>query len=149
LNQADKAKSKPSRVLIPLNGTDRDTGALRAAAEIVAPDAEILLLHVRSGPDEEQYPGLLTILNPAEKLQRRLESERIFARANAILATRGLLSARQLAVQGKPTKMILRYAKRTGAELIVLVVEGLFATIGARRMIDHAPCATLVARPLR
>ena len=147
LNQADKAKAKPSRVLIPLNGSDRDTSALHAAAEIVARDAEIVLLHVRSGPDEEQYPGLIEILSAAERLERRIESERIFARANAILAMRGLLSARQVVVQGKPTKMILRYAKRTGAELIVLVAAGTLATFGARRVIDHAPCATLVARP--
>lgn len=149
LNQADKAKAKPSRVLIPLNGSDRDTSALHAAAEIVARDAEIVLLHVRSGPDEEQYPGLIGILSAAERLERRIESERIFARANAILATRGLLSARQVAVQGKPTKMILRYAKRTAADLIVLVAKGTLATFGARRVIDHAPCATLVARPPR
>jgi len=147
LHQAAKAKPTPSRILIPLNGSDRDTHALHAAAEIVAPDAEILLLHVRSGPDEEQYPGLSAVLSAAEKLERCIESERIFARANATLATRGLLSARQVAVQGKPTKMILRYAQRTGADLIVLVAEGTLATLGARRVIDHAPCATLVARP--
>jgi len=28
-----------------------------------------------------------------------------------------------------------------------LVAEGTLATFGARRVIDHAPCATLVARP--
>ena len=104
-------------------------------------------MHVRSGPDEEQYPGLTAILSVAERLERRIESERIFARANAILATRGLLSARQVAVQGKPTEMILRYAKRTGAQLIVLVAEGALANLGARRVIDHAPSAALVARP--
>ena len=147
LNQAAKAKPTPSRILIPLNGSDRDTHALHAAAEIVAPDAEILLLHVRSGPDEEQYPGLSAVMSAAEKLERCIESERIFARANATLATHGLLSARQVAVQGKPTKLILRYAKRTGAELIVLVAAGTLATFGARRVIDHAPCAALVARP--
>jgi phosphoglycerate kinase len=146
LNEAAKTKPKPSRVLIPLNGSDRDTRALQAAAEIVAPDAEILLLHVRSGPDEEQYPGLTAILSVAERLQRRIESERIFARANAILATRGLLSARQVAVQGKPTKIISRYAKRTGAQLVVLVAEGALANLGALRVINHIPSAALLAR---
>jgi nucleotide-binding universal stress UspA family protein len=147
LHQAAKAKPTPSRILIPLNGSDRDTHALHAAAEIVAPGVEILLFHVRSGPDEEQYPGVSAVMSAAEKLERCIESERIFARANATLATHGLLSARQVAVQGKPTKMILRYAKRTGAELIVLVAAGTLATLGARRVIDHAPCAALVARP--
>jgi phosphoglycerate kinase len=149
LSQAEEAKLNPSRVLIPLNGSDRDTSALRAAAELAARDAEIILLHVRSGPDEEEYPGIIAMLSAAEKWQCRLESQRIFARANAILATRGLLSTHQVAVQGKPTRMILRYAKRMAADLIVMVVAGTLATVGARRVIDHAPCATLVARPPR
>jgi phosphoglycerate kinase len=147
LSQAEQVKPKPFRILIPLNGSDRDTNAVHAAAEVVARNAEIVLLHVRPGPDEEQYPGLIAIMNEAERFERRMESERIFARANAILATRGLLSAQQLAVQGRPTKIILRYAKRMEAALIVLVATGALATLGARRVIDHATCATLVARP--
>jgi phosphoglycerate kinase len=147
LSQAEQVKPKPFRILIPLNGSDRDTSAVHAAAEVVARNAEITLLHVRPGPDEEQYPGLIAIMNEAERFERRMESERIFARANAILATRGLLSAQQLAVQGRPTKIILRYAKRMEAELIVLVATGALATLGARRVIEHATCATLVARP--
>ncbi len=147
LSQAEQVKPKPFRILIPLNGSDRDTNAVHAAAEVVARNAEIVLLHVRPGPDEEQYPGIIEIMNEAERFERRMESERIFARANAILATRGLLPAQQLAVQGRPTKIILRYAKRMEAELIVLVATGALATLGARRVIDHATCATLVARP--
>jgi phosphoglycerate kinase len=149
LSQAEEAKLNRSRVLIPLNGSDRDTGALRAAAELAARDAEIILLHVRSGPDEEEYPGIIAIMSAAEKWQRRMESQRIFARANAILASRSLLSTHQVAVQGKPARMILRYAKRMGADLIVMVVAGTLATLSARRVIDHAPCATLIARPPR
>jgi nucleotide-binding universal stress UspA family protein len=86
-------------------------------------------------------------LSETDRLERRIESDRIFARANAILAARGVLATHQLAVQGKPTQMILRYAQRTGAELIVLVAAGALATLGARRVIEQATCATLVARP--
>ena len=43
--------------------------------------------------------------------------------------------------------MILRYAQRIKAELIVLVAQGGLATLGARRIMDRAPCAILVARP--
>jgi phosphoglycerate kinase len=147
LSRASEAKPEPFRVLIPLNGSDRDASSLHAAAELVSPDAEISLLHVRPGPDAEQYPDLALGLSETEKLERRIESERIFARANGILASRGLLSARQMAVQGKPTKMILRHARRMRAELIVLVAAGGLTSLGARRLIDHAPCAALVARP--
>jgi phosphoglycerate kinase len=147
LSRAGEPRSKPSRILIPLNGSDRDLSSLHAAADVVARDAELVLLHVRRGPDEEQYPDLPMGVSETERLERRIESERIFARANAILAARGLLSTHQLAVQGKPTQMILRYAERTGAELIVLAAGGPLSTLGARRVIDHASCATLVARP--
>ena len=146
LQRVAVAKAEPARVLIPLNGSERDTHALHAAAEAMARDAKIFLLHVRSGPDEEQYPDIGAGLNEAEKLARRIESERIFARANAILAARGLLSTQQVALQGAPIKVILRYARRMKAELIVVAATGPLEQLGARRLIDRAPCAALVAR---
>jgi nucleotide-binding universal stress UspA family protein len=121
--------------------------SLQAVAETVKPLAEIVLLHVRSGLDEEQYPDFAAGLSETERLERRIESERIFARANAILANRGLVATRQLAVQGRPTKIILRYARRLQAQLLVLAAEARRVGAAARRMIDHAPCATLIARP--
>lgn len=147
LERATIAKAEPARVLIPLNGAERDTLALHAAAEAVARDAKIFLLHVRSGPDEEQYPDLATSFNEAEKLARRIESERIFARANAILAARGLLSTQQVAIQGAPIKVILRYARRMKADAIVVAATGPLQHLGARRLIDRVSCAALVARP--
>lgn len=147
LSQASPGRRKPARILIPLNGSKRDTISLHAATEMAARDADIVLLHVRPGPDQEKSPGVLEVLNEAEKLERRIESERIFARANAMLAAGGLLSAAQISVQGRPSKMILRYARRTEADLIVLAAEGALASFAARRIVDHASCATLVARP--
>jgi phosphoglycerate kinase len=148
LRRTDAAAPKdPYRVLIPLNGSHRDISSLYAAAEILARHNEIVLLHVYAGPDEEQYPDVIDMLSAAEKLERRMMSEHIFARANAILAEHGLLAARQLVVQGRPTTMILRYARRLGADLIVLVAAGAFATFGARRVVNRAGCATLIARP--
>jgi phosphoglycerate kinase len=148
LNRASAPPARPACVIIPLNGSERDLSSLTTAADVVARDAQMLLLHVRSGPDEEKYPDLAQGINEADRLERRLESERIFARANAVLAERGLVAARQLAVQGRPTTMILRYARRLNADMIVLVAAtGAFANFGARRVIDRAPCAALVARP--
>jgi phosphoglycerate kinase len=147
LNQMENATPKPFRVLIPLSGSERDVSSLEAAADTVASRAEIVLLHVRSGLDEEQYPDLGARLSETERLEHRIESERIFARANAILAGRGLVATRQLAVRGRPAKIILRYARRLQAELLVLAAESDVVGAAARRMIDGAPCATLVARP--
>lgn len=108
---------------------------------MVPRDAEIFLLHVRSGPDEDRYPALAEALSEAERFERSIESERIFARANAILASRGLSSAVEAPAQGKTVKVILRYANRMGAGLIVLAANV------ARSVIDHATCPVLVARP--
>src|SRR5215510_7356670 len=127
------------RILIPLSGADSDTNALHVAAEMAPRDAEFFLLHARSGPDEERYPDLRDGTSEAERFERSIESERIFARANAILASRGLISAGQLVAQGNPAEIILRVANQMPADLIVLAANG------ARRVIDHAACSMLVA----
>jgi nucleotide-binding universal stress UspA family protein len=128
------------RVLIPLSGADSDASALRVAAEMAPRAAVFFLLHARSGPDEERYPDFRRA-SEAERFERGIESERIFARANAILASRGLISAGQLVTQGDPEEIILRVAKQMAAELIVL------AAGAARRVIDRAACPVLVAGP--
>jgi nucleotide-binding universal stress UspA family protein len=128
------------RILIPLSGADSDTSAIHVAAEMAPRDAEFFLLHARSGPDEERYPDFKRA-SEAERFERGIESERIFARANAILASRGLISAGQLVMQGDPAEIILRVANRMAAELIVL------AAGRPRRVIDHAACSVLVAEP--
>ena len=128
------------RVLIPLSGVDSDVSALHVAAEMAPRGAEIFLLHARSGPDEERYPDFKRA-SEAERFEHSIESERIFARANAILASHGLISAGQLAAQGAPAEIILRVANQMAAELIVL------AAGAARRVIDHATCSVLVVGP--
>ena len=128
------------RILIPLSGADSDASALHVAAEMAPRDAEFFLLHARSGPDEERYPDFRRA-SEAERFERGIESERIFARANAILASRGLISAGQLVTQGDPEEIILRVAKQMAAGLIVL------AAGAARRVIDRAACPVLVAGP--
>jgi nucleotide-binding universal stress UspA family protein len=128
------------RILIPLSGVDSDASALHIAAEMAPRDAEFFLLHARSGPDEERYPDFKRA-SEAERYEHTIESERIFARANAILASHGLISAGQLSAQGAPAEVILRVANQMAAELIVL------AASAARRVIDHATCSVLVAGP--
>jgi len=138
--EMDAVPRESLRILIPLSGTDGDASAIHVAAEMAPRDAEFFLLHARSGPDEERYPDFKRA-SEAERFERGVESERIFARANAILASRGLISAGQLVTQGDPEEIILRVANRMAAELIVLAVGA------ARRVIDHAACPVLVAGP--
>jgi phosphoglycerate kinase len=147
LQRAGAAERNPACVLIPLNGSERDAISLHAVAELAARDAELVLLHVRPGPDEEKYPDIALGLDRADKLQHQIESERIFSRANAELASRGLLSHRQLAVQGAPTKMILRYAERLHADMIVMAAASGLTAVGWRRVVDNAPAAVMVAPP--
>jgi nucleotide-binding universal stress UspA family protein len=135
---SNRAPREPLRILIPLSGADSDASALHVAAEMAPRDAEFFLLHPRSGPDDERYPDFKRA-SEAERFERGIESERIFARANAILASRGLISAGQLVAQGDPEEIILRVANQMAAELIVLPAGA------ARRVIDHAACSVLVA----
>src|SRR5262245_42528660 len=129
---------EPLRILIPLSGADGDASALHVAVEMAPRDAEFFLLHARSGPDDERYPDFKRA-SEAERFERGIESERIFARANAMLASRGLISVGQLVAQGDPEEIILRVANRMAAELIVLTASG------PRRVIEHATCSVLVA----
>jgi len=81
------------RILIPLSGSESDASALRLSAVMAPRNARLFLLHARPGPDEEQYPDLRPGPSETEGVKRSLESGRIFARANAFLASRGLTSA--------------------------------------------------------
>jgi nucleotide-binding universal stress UspA family protein len=140
-SEMDVIPREPIRILIPLSGADSDTSALHLAAKMAPRDAEFFLLYARSGPDEERYPDFKNGASEVERFERIVESERIFARANAILASHGLISAGQLVAQGAPAEIVLRVANQMAAELIVL------AAGAARRVIDHAACPVLVAEP--
>jgi phosphoglycerate kinase len=144
LGTAHRAKPKPCRVLIPLNGLDTDFDALDAVRTLPR-DAQLSLLHVHPGLDEEQYPDVIDALSEAERLARRVETESIFARANAILATFGFTSAHQMSAQGKPSDVISRYAARMEAEMIVL--SGGRESIAIRNIVEHTAHAALLARP--
>jgi len=133
-----RGRAEPCRILIPLHGKDSDTSIVKAAARMATHDAEIFLLHVRAGFDEEQYPDLAATMTVPERYKRRVESERLFAQANAVLASHGLVSAGQSTAQGKPAEVILRRATRIRAEVIVLAA-------GAQRIMKDGVRAALVA----
>jgi nucleotide-binding universal stress UspA family protein len=145
LSSSAGTEQKRCRVLIPLDGSERDVETLGAATGILPRNAQLFLLHVRSGLDEEQYPDVAAALSDADRLERRLESERIFARANSALAACGLFSADRVADQGKRVDVITRHARRLKAELIV-VSAGPHEPIGLRRIVENTACSTFVVR---
>ena len=144
LGAAHRAKPQPCRILIPLDGSDTDFDALDAVWTLPR-DAQLFLLHVRPGLDEEQYPDVIDALSETDRLARRAESDRIFARADAILATFGFTSAHQMSAQGKPSDVISRYAARMEAEMIVLSSER--QSMAIRNIVEHTAHAALLARP--
>jgi phosphoglycerate kinase len=145
LGQASVRRRKPFRVLIPLDGSAADRRACEVAAAMATPQSQIFLLHVRRGTDVELRTDFRYALSKVEEAEWRVESERIFAHANATLTARGLIAADQIAVQGKPAIITLLYAERIGAQLIVVTADAEGETLDAGYVIDHAPCAVLVA----
>lgn len=145
LNEARESERKPVGILVPLDGSPSDLCAVNVAAEMATGDTNVFLLHARPGVDEEQYPDIMLALSKSEVFKRRVQTDGLFSRANAILASRGIVSPDQLAIEGEPSEIILRCALRLGTELIVLAAESANESI-ARRVIDHAPCAVLLAK---
>ena len=119
LNERSHGRPKPRRILIPLNGTSRDAALIDTGAQLIPPDTHVFLLHVRQGFDEERYPDFVAAMTAEERYQRRVESEAIFARANAMLAEHGFIATAQIAAQGKPHEIISRYANRLRAEMVL------------------------------
>ena len=124
LRQSAAKTSEPLRILIPLAGLETDANALRVGAEFGKSSAEITLLHVRPGFDEELYTDFRAVMSEADRTGGRIQSARLFTQANATLASQGLTSSREMTGQGSWADTVLRFAARTGANLIVLPANG-------------------------
>jgi phosphoglycerate kinase len=146
LHQSGAQAAERLRILIPLDGSKRDAIALRVGAEFGKRSAEILLMHLRPGFDEESYPDFAAARSEATLAELRTHAEHLFSQANAILASRGLTSSSEMVAQGNWADMILRHARRLDANLIVLTanVGGLIP--GSQRVIEQAGCGVIVAR---
>jgi phosphoglycerate kinase len=146
LHQSATKAAESLRILIPLAGSESDANALRVGAEFGKRSAEITLLHVRPGFDEEQYPDFAAVMSEADKAEGRMQSERLFTQANATLALRGLTASGEMAAQGSWADMILRHAGRLGTNLIVLPANGAGLIPGSQQVIEQAHCGVIVAR---
>jgi nucleotide-binding universal stress UspA family protein len=136
------------RILIPLDLTDRHAEALRHAGEVAAgPQREIVLLHVI-----ETIPGL----GPAEEKPFYDRLERV-ARKH-LEKHAASLAARKVPCQievrlGNRAREIARFAKESGADLIVLTAPMLDPENPAQgwgsmswRVTLLSPCPVLLAK---
>lgn len=133
-------------VIVPIDFSSESPGAIEAALEIVAEPAQLHLIHVMP-PLETVSPGVL-LGDVTDDSRKRKVTEALTALARECNAE----AARLAVAIGSPGLEITDYARRQGADLIVIPSHGyqgvkrLFLGSVAERVIRHAPCRVLVVR---
>jgi nucleotide-binding universal stress UspA family protein len=145
----------PHKVLLPVDGSKPSLEGPRKLATLVdADNAEITLLYVQT---EAEIGAEIPLMDEEHKrrreLWRRVDGERVVAGAMAELARQGLLAQRQIVIEGDDAAAtIVKFADELGAELIAMGSRGRTGLIGyfigsvARKVLEQARCAVLVAR---
>lgn len=142
------------RILVPVDFSDF---SLRSVEEAVALarvfKAEITLVHA---VDNIQYAGVGGTFGPvydtSSLLHELARSAREQLTALAAKLTKKGLRVRTVLEIGAPHEIVVRAAKRTKAELIVLSTHGrsglahVFIGSVAERVVRHAPCPVLTLR---
>jgi phosphoglycerate kinase len=144
----------PHKILLAVDGSAPSIEAARKIGELVYADgAEITVLYVQKPAEvgSEKKP-MDAETKRRRELERRLDAERVVAAANGTLARQGLVSRRQMAVEGDPAGEILKLADEMGVELIAMGSHGRTGVLGfflgsvSRKVLDHARCPVLIAR---
>jgi hypothetical protein len=73
--EANTRDAEPLRVLIPLAGSESDANTLRVWTEFGKRSAEITLLHVHPGFDEEQYPDFRAVMSEADRTEGQIQED--------------------------------------------------------------------------
>jgi phosphoglycerate kinase len=147
-------EKRPHKILLAMDGSEPSLEAARKLGGLVdAEGAEISILYVQKPADTSaEYNWLSAETKRRRELKRRLEAERIVSAANAPLARQGLISHRQMVVEGDPASEILKFADQTGVELIAMGSHGKTSVLHfflggvSRKVLDHAKCPVLIAR---
>ena len=144
----------PNKILLAVDGSAPSLEAAKKIGGLVDVEgAQISLLYVQKpaeGGSEKNPIDAKT--NRRRELERRLDAERVVAAASGPLARQGLVSHRQIVVEGDPASEILKFADEMGVELIAMGshgrtgVLGLFLGSVSRKVLDHARCPVLIAR---
>lgn len=140
-----------SRILVPVDGSEHSTRAAAFAGDLVrATGAAITLLHVVDS-DGVTLLGLDALSK--DELGRQVDklSERAFSSAREALGSLGQTPATEFRM-GKPSMEIVDYARKSGADLIVMGSRGLSGIreilVGSvsAQVLDHAPCSVTIVR---
>jgi phosphoglycerate kinase len=141
------------RILLPVDGSEHSLEAAKKLGWLAGvDDTEITLLYVCKPPFRNDE----TWLDPESKREReaeeQFEAERIFASINATLAKDGLISHKQLMLEGDPADQILKYSDEIGADLIAMGSHGRTSILRflmgsvSQKVIDYAKCPILIVR---
>jgi phosphoglycerate kinase len=146
-------KRRKRIVLLAVDGSESSLEATGRISELIeAERTEIVLLYVQK-PDTLKERTSNVERTRRREIERRLEAERIFRTANAVLARQGLVSHRQLAVDGDPAKEIVNSADEMDVDLIVIGsdsisgIRSLVVGSVSRKVTGHARQPVLIVRP--
>jgi nucleotide-binding universal stress UspA family protein len=140
------------RVLVALDGSERAPGVLAAAIDVArARKGELVVLRAVGLPLEVPAAALFSSPNDVPALLRGLAEVELEHLAKDV--PRELLVAKRVRI-GVPWEAIIEEASACGADLIVIGshgYHGLDRVLGttAGRVVNHAPCSTLVVRDKR
>jgi nucleotide-binding universal stress UspA family protein len=143
------------KILLAVDGSDPSMSAVAATAALHTPPAsEVRVISVvpdTFAPEGSPWPNIIRVEPPTDR-------DRIFddvTRRLLDIADRLRVGDRRVDVEvleGRPATQIVADAERWGADLIVVGARGLSTArrllIGSvsSEVVDHAPCAVLVAR---
>lgn len=136
-----------SRILIPVDLTDRALASLEAAAEFAGEGASVLLLHVIETIEDVPFEEL-------EDFYGRIEEKavRILERRQGELRTRGIEASYRV-LFGRREREIVRYAAEAEVDLVVMAshlvepgVRGRGLGTLSHRVALLAPCHVLLMK---
>ena len=111
-------------LLLAVDGSESSLEATERIGDLVeAESADITLLYVQK-PEPLKKRGRDPEVIRRREIERRFEAERVFKAANAVLARQGLISHRQLTVEGDPAKEIVKCAEEMNMDLIAMGSHG-------------------------
>lgn len=134
-----------SRVIVPVDFSDRAFRAAEVARELVSEPEQVTVVHVLP-PLTPLDPGI--VWEPWNE-QMRLQHARESLEKHLPESLKG---AKITISIGDPARTVTTFAEETGAELIVLSSHGrtgaarLLIGSVAERIVRHAPCPVLVLR---
>ena len=140
-----------SRILCPIDFGPSSMDALRAALRLAEEnDARLIVLHVLEAMPDEAHPIPLDVLEYG-RLRRAQAAADLHAAIPERVRERG--EGVEMLATGKPYREIVRVARETDADLIVMGVAGsgaiarFFFGSTTNHVVREAPCPVLTLRP--